>query len=839
MAIVLFTASAALSFGQDNATSPVEVWALASPDAQQDYADMCLDANGTPWIVYIAHDGTADQLKLAKKGADGIALIGSLSGRGLIHQPRIALDGKGALWAVWSQLNEEDVWNLRGRRIVDGKIDGETVTVSASEGNDIFCDAGSDRGGRVWVAWQSLRGTTGDIFAKYYDPASGKWSKEIQVTVTPGGDWEPRLAFARADEAAIVFDSSNDGPDGFDVKLATVGLDGGIDVVRLSNSTSYEARASIAAAADGKGYWVTWERGLDRWGGDRRGHDSNLGLNSRKEIDVAYVDAATKQVTLTSRVKPLLTELASGSGGAKYNPRQVGWIAVDVPQVFVDDLGTPYLLCRYARNNGVWHIALTRYDASKERWAKAIELPNSSFNQDRYCCGQSDGKGNLWLVWPSDLRTTKKPGVANVYLGRLDAGVKLALADKSFPLVEVTSAPRNDPARGTPERSRDDRYTWEQGGKKYGLYWGDFHRHTSFSNCRTIADGCIVEHFRYAYDAGKLDYMGTSDHTDIAKAYSPYEWWENQKTHDLFQVPGFFTTFYVYEREQRWPWGHRNVIFAQRGAPIVYINRNTYKQSPWAKDLPVKDGPAEISPQELWEMLRSSGRRVCVISHTGATGMGTDWDLYKAIDNKLENLVEIYQGARVSYEGIDTPQPTVGLQFGEKYNQGDHDPANQKTNFGKFSKGVYQNALADGHKLGVFASSDHLSTNVSFGGVYAESFDREGIMDAIDARRSIAATDKIFLQYTCNDKPLGSIFTTDATPELKIHVEGTAPIARVTIVRNETDYKTFTPSTDDKTFEQVFADPSPIAGENRYYVRVIQTDGNMAWASPVWVTYKK
>lgn len=328
-------------------------------------------------------------------------------------------------------------------------------------------------------------------------------------------------------------------------------------------------------------------------------------------------------------------------------------------------------------------------------------------------------------------------------------------------------------------------------------------------------------------------------HTDIAKAYTPYEWWENQKIHDLFQVPGFFTTFYVYEREQRWPWGHRNVIFAERGGPIVYINRNTYKNSPWAKGLPVKDGPAEVSPQELWSMLRSTGRRVSVISHTGATGMGTDWDLYEDIDNKLENLVEIYQGARVSYEGIDTPQPTVGLRFGQKFNQGTHDPANQKTNFGKFSKGVYQNALANGHRLGVFASSDHISTNVSFGGVYAESFDREGIMDAIDARRTIAATDKIFLQYTCNDNPLGSIFETAAAPELKIHVEGTAPIARVTIVRNEKDYKTFTPSTEDKTFEQAFADPSPIAGENRYYVRVIQTDGNMAWASPVWVTYKK
>ncbi len=228
-----------------------------------------------------------------------------------------------------------------------------------------------------------------------------------------------------------------------------------------------------------------------------------------------------------------------------------------------------------------------------------------------------------------------------------------------------------------------------------------------------------------------------------------------------------------------------------------------------------------------------------ILSHTGATGMGTDWDLYNDIDSALENLVEIYQGARVSYEGINAPQPTVGLNFGAKFNQGTHDPSNQRTSFGKYSKGVYQNALSNGHRLGVFACSDHISTNTSYGGVYAESFTREGIMDALDARRTVAATDKIYLQFTCNDKPLGSIFETSEAPELTVRVEGTAPIDRVTIIRNEMDYKSFTPKSSDPAYEVTFADPEPIEGENRYYVRVIQSDGNMAWASPVWVTYKK
>jgi hypothetical protein len=41
-----------------------------------------------------------------------------------------------------------------------------------------------------------------------------------------------------------------------------------------------------------------------------------------------------------------------------------------------------------------------------------------------------------------------------------------------------------------------------------------------------------------------------------------------------------------------------------------------------------------------------------------------------------------------------------------------------------------------------------------------------------------------------------------------------------------------------KIFEKSFNDPKMLDGENRYYVRVIQRDGNMAWSSPVWVTQK-
>jgi hypothetical protein len=69
-------------------------------------------------------------------------------------------------------------------------------------------------------------------------------------------------------------------------------------------------------------------------------------------------------------------------------------------------------------------------------------------------------------------------------------------------------------------------------------------------------------------------------------------------------------------------------------------------------------------------------------------------------------------------------------------------------------------------------------------------------------------------------------------------VDGTAIFKRITIVRNEKDWKEFR-SFKDSTFEHSLTDEDMLEGENRYYVRVVQSDGNMAWSSPVWVTKKK
>ncbi|MEX2578174.1 MAG: hypothetical protein WD342_03880 [Verrucomicrobiales bacterium] len=775
---------------------------------------------GEAFVLYVDHDGEADQLRLAKTVEGKLEPVAAVGERGIVHAPAVAVDRDGTAWCFWGQTGEDDVVGLMGSR-VDAEGPGEVFTVSKTSGSETFADAGIDATGRVWVAWQSTRNHRPDIYAKHRDPASGRWSSEIRVSSSEEGDREPRIDFDDQDNAWIVYDSARDNE--FNLFLARVRPDGDIETWPIAHSPRYEARASIARAPDGKSFWIAAERGKIRWGLDSRGHDNDTGINARKSVLFGRFDIESES----------FEAIPLGQVGRPAAPEA----PVNLPTVGIAPDGNPWVSYRYF-DRVLWRIAVTRYDPKNEEWTSSRRLEGSSFGQDRTSHFLT-GDGKLWLCWTSDLRDTKAPKEAGVYLAALDHETALPAAQAGGKDTGGDLEAPIPPSRNTPERAFSDRHTWQVDDEEYGLFWGDVHRHTDVSNCRTGFDGCINEQFRYAYDIAKLDFLGTSDHTDIGKAYSPYEWWHNQKMHDAFHTPERFNSLYVYEREQRWPWGHRNVVFAERGGPLVYIQRATYRNSPWQKDLPAKPGPGEIEPEELWDILERSGKNVAIVSHSGATRMGTDWSGYDGIDYGTETLVEIFQGARVSSEGAGAPQPTAGLLPGDEYTvDGDADetlPPAPIEDFGKYSQGLYQNALELGHRLGVFASSDHISTHVSYGGVFCKEFTREGIIEAFKARRTIAATDKIYVNFTCNERPLGSIFSAEGNPELWFRVDGTAALKRVTIVRNETDWKVFD-AVEGSRFEKSVTDESPVDGENRYYLRVEQGDGNMAWTSPVWVT---
>ena len=807
---------------------------LNSAKVHEDFPAMCLSEEGRPIVVYIENNGEADTLMLSH--LDGSGKLSSLTAVSQpeidnIYQPCLTQLPNGRILCVWSQLEADGQWDLMARTIGrKGKaVMGKVERLTSGSGNDIFADLDTDQHGRVWLTWQRLESGINRVMALHLDPKSEAWSKEIQVTDGEGGgDWEPRLALGKSEDAFIVFDSYRNGD--FDVFLSRVSPNGTIEpAMTVANSERYEARAEASLSPDGESIWIAYEDGMKNWGKDL-GADwrkKGGGLHHDRQIKVVKVDLESGAVEKVADITALLPDLVA-------DPQSVGTGAIDVPQVMIDGEGNPWVFFRYClfSSKGFWQVAFSRLTPDTGEWTKPEVLGKSAFCLDRHASVELNTKdGSIVVAYPGDLRKNKQASDSGIFLAKVSPTAKRESAGP-MPFDLVQEAPTLlEPYNDTPERDRSDHHVWEIGGEKYQLYWGDVHRHTDFSNCRTTDDGCIVEHFRYAIEAGGLDFLGTSDHTEIGKRYTDYEWWQTQKLADLFHNPGSFASIYAYEREQKYPYGHRNILFLERGGPVIYMKRKNYADSKWATPLPEPDGEilGEIPPWQLWDLLRVHRQRAITIEHTSAGSMGTDWSKYEKLDPEFENLLEVFQGSRESSEGEGAPQPPI-VVGGPK-----------KSHFaGKSATGTWQKALGLKHRLGAFASSDHRSTNISYGGVYVkQGLTREEIFDAMDARRTCAATDKIFMEFSCNGRLMGEIFKSDEMPVFEVLIKGTAPLSRVTLVRNEEDFHFFDLDSDATDLATSFSDENPIAGENRYYLRIEQVDGNMGWTSPIWMTNKR
>jgi len=185
--------------------------------------------------------------------------------------------------------------------------------------------------------------------------------------------------------------------------------------------------------------------------------------------------------------------------------------------------------------------------------------------------------------------------------------------------------------------------------------------------------------------------------------------------------------------------------------------------------------------------------------------------------------VEIYQGCRTSYEYEGAPRAATADK-----------PATQVGGYRPL--GFVWEALRKGLRLGFMASSDHGSTHISYCSVWAPEFSRRAIFDALKQRHCFGATSNIVLEYTMGEHMMGDIFRSDTVLPLKVRIRGTAPIERIEVCRNEKFVYSVQPNTQDA--ELTFMDTEPIrAKESYYYIRMIQTDGQVAWSSPIWVTY--
>ena len=201
--------------------------------------------------------------------------------------------------------------------------------------------------------------------------------------------------------------------------------------------------------------------------------------------------------------------------------------------------------------------------------------------------------------------------------------------------------------------------------------------------------------------------------------------------------------------------------------------------------------------------------------HTSATDQGTDW---RNNDPQVETFVEIYQGDRQDYEMPGAPRANTASDSISGYE----------------AAGYVSKALDKGYQLAFEASSDHISTHISFTNLWVTSATRAGVMEAMRKRRMYGSTDNIVADFRSGGHFMGESFSTSSAPVFSVRLWGTNDFQNVVLVK---DGRVVYSAGGGRVMAFSYRDSTAQKGNTSYYyVRGLQTDGQIVWVSPMWVT---
>jgi hypothetical protein len=781
------------------------------PD-QEDFPAAAADERGNVWVACVVHQargpatlaplkerpkafadyvpgGGGDQVRLFRfaDGKAGEPLDVTDAGRD-VWRPSVAVDGTGGVVVVWSEFQDGN-WDLRQRTYDPGKRSwSEPRRLTRNSGTDTDAVLATAPDGKVWMAWQSWNDGQADILLAPVDDLSSP----ARVGDSPSNEWSPAIAIDKSGRVHVAYDTYQAG--NYDIQLRTRAADGTLGSARtVASSPKFEARPSVAADPQGRA-WVAYEERTKDWGKDAENLLQGAGttLYRSSAVRVRCVDGNR------------LLDAPDPVAGASVALQAMN----SFPRIAADRSGRIWLVYRHrqeARNSGVggaWVGQVT--SLSGKEWAVPAVLAGSDGMLDNRAAIVMPNDGPPLAFYDGDGRYTHDGDT-------VDHGLHVAaLTYPSRPRggdPALTEAPR-DPIETAPPlhpteaadiaRLRGHRIAL--GGKNYQLLRGEFHRHTEIS-ADGGNDGALEDMWRYALDCANLDWIGNGDHDNGGG--KEYTWWLTQKTTDLYNVPPRFTPMFTYERSVQYPQGHRNVMWEKRG--VRTLPRLQAEGG----------GTHDDDTKMLYDYLKELDG-ICASHTSGTNGMGTDW---RDNDPKVEPFVEIFQGHRNSYEHLGAPR--VARRASEA--------------IGGFQPyGMVWNALALQYKLGFQASSDHISTHISYGIAIAEDHTRGAILDAFKKRHCYAATDNILMDVRCGDHLMGDEFDADGPVKLKVLVHGTRPITRIDVIKDFSYVYSTEPRTERTSFEWTDEEQRP-DGLSWYYVRAIQDDGELAWGSPFWV----
>jgi hypothetical protein len=327
---------------------------------------------------------------------------------------------------------------------------------------------------------------------------------------------------------------------------------------------------------------------------------------------------------------------------------------------------------------------------------------------------------------------------------------------------------------------------------------GQTHKHTSFSVCQREVERDPHTNYRFFQDVQHLDFGGIADHTE--------NMWlvENLVTRKVaayYHAPGAFVSLPAYE------WAGTFPHMTWEGGPFGHVNPLWLAEE---GDLPMHVAADRENPGGSLPRLCEAYRTLPVLlppHHVVDESHRLDWRFY---DPSLMPVVEIFQDHRGSGEAPGAP------------GMGTYHRAEE----GHWIVG----ALREGRRFGFIGGGDHMG--VALAGLHVRELTREGLREALAARRAYATTGlPVWLHVAAGETPQGGALAAAET-EMRLRVHAAEPVAEIHIVRNGATVERL--AREGCRVEHAWTVRRQEAGEF-WYCRVLFANGEVAWSSPIWI----
>ena len=656
-----------------------------------------------------------------------------------------------------------------------------------------------DETGALWIGWAESVSRNGSIrvLRTLPDGKTATW------TIRNGGryNYRPRIVEWGSEGIYVVWDSYVERT--YDIFGCAVDPSGPRKVVRISTDEGWENRSTLCRDTGGS-LWAAWVRG----------------------VDVMYRDSTLQQKysLRCARLDGLSWEPVSGAeGGTEIAPLHYGLLTEFPKPPNLGHMGRRlFPILKGAESGGVWLFYEVKADSEQGTLTSTGRLFGQPCVDGVWSDPRTVAEGNVFYELPhngtvgtgvhlmsQDMVTDER------YLENARLTVDLPVVpveNRRIDLTEWKEVRLPFERRRRTERPGNELPGAERG--KYHLFWVDLHCHSAAS---IEVEGEPDELGHYARDKAQIDGLTVSDNDSFwnlptrrnVRHLKDYEWDYVKGNAMVLNDPGQFAMFPGYEMTitDRVDSGrdHRSVMSDDDDMEMDLLH---FKY----KDAHTKgERHTHKDTRECLAWFKEKGYLPLPHPHNGK------WNLY---DTDVEWGVDVCAGWMINIDLYD----------------------------------VYFKYLDAGRKFAFTGSGDSHHRNPGLSGaltgIWADRLDRAAFLDAIRARRCYAtAGQQILIEFTINDRMMGSSLLVRDDPVLKWRVVGEAGCEYILRIhrdgrlmhddrfightrgeRKEFQLRRYRPGRHYYHLEVLSPEPVP-----QYPGNVAHAMGAKGWSTPIWV----